>query len=317
MSADMTESSDQANQCPISGELVQVSRLPHLSLISIYNCPRCGEFAMDALTHVQLLPTDPNRAKVSACLRERKIHGRTLVHVVMQKPESAGTGIPTVTWDDLLATFPKIVEDRLERALMNLAKLLPIPSRSILRDPSFNPVLFAEDDEVATWTISALHDKAWIKEFGGPRLMLSARGWDRVAELEREQGRIAGSQAFIAMRLSDGWEVIYEGIERGVRAAGYEPYVMPKKEHIQRIDDLIISEIRRSRFMVADFTGQRQSVYFEAGFANGLGIPIIWTCRKNEIDQLHFDTRQYNHIDWESPLELAERLEQRIRAVIY
>ena len=317
MSAETSESSDQTSQCPISREPAQVSRLQGLSLISVYDCPRCGEFAMSALTRAQILPTDPSRAKISACLRERKIHGRGLVLVVMQRQESNETGISIVAWDDLLATFPKIVEDRLERALMNLAKLLPVPGRSIVRDSCFNPVLFAEDDEVARWTTSALQDKGWIKEFGGPNFMLSARGWSRVAELEREQGRLASLQAFVAIRLSDGWEAIYAGIENGVRAAGYEPYVMPKKEHVQRIDDLIISEIRRSRFLVADFTGQRQSVYFEAGFAVGLGIPVIWTCRKDEIDKLHFDTRQYNHIDWESPAELAERLEQRIRAVIY
>lgn len=311
----MLESSEEAKFCPISREPAKIIRRG-TSLVFDYDCPRCGVFAMDELTRAQISSTDPNRIKISACLRERTIHGQEIVLVVFHRLESNEVGIPMLTWDDLLAAFPKVVEDRLERVLMNLAKLLP-PGRSLVRDAYFNPVLFAEDDEVATWVTSALHDKGWIKEFGGPRFMLSARGWARVAELEREQGRLSGLQAFVAIKLSDGWDTIYAGIEKGVRAAGYEPYVMPKKEHVERIDDLIISEIRRSRFLVADFTGQRQSVYFEAGFAIGLGIPVIWTCRKDEIGKLHFDTRQYNHIDWESTTELAERLEQRIRAVIY
>ena len=33
-----------------------------------------------------------------------------------------------------------------------------------------------------------------------------------------------------------------------------------------------MAEIRRSRFVVADYTGQVNGVYFEAGFALGLGL---------------------------------------------
>ena len=36
-------------------------------------------------------------------------------------------------------------------------------------------------------------------------------------------------------------------------------------EHINRIGDEIISQIRRSKFLIADFTGHRGGVYFEAG----------------------------------------------------
>lgn len=68
--------------------------------------------------------------------------------------------------------------------------------------------------------------------------------------------------------------------------------------------------------MIADFTGNRNGVYFEAGFAMGLGIPVIWTCRKDHIDNVHFDTRQYNHIVWETPEELREKLTYRIEATI-
>jgi hypothetical protein len=48
----------------------------------------------------------------------------------------------------------------------------------------------------------------------------------------------------------------------------------------------------------------------------GLGLPIIWTARSTSVDDLHFDTRQYNHIVWETPTDLSKKLEQRIRAVL-
>ena len=77
-----------------------------------------------------------------------------------------------------------------------------------------------------------------------------------------------------------------------------------------------MAEIRRSRFVVADYTGQRNGVYFEAGFALGLGVDLIPTCRSDEVANLHFDIKHLNTLTWKSPAELAEGLNGRIRAVI-
>src|SRR5262249_39657567 len=95
-----------------------------------------------------------------------------------------------------------------------------------------------------------------------------------------------------------------------------------------KIDDEIIAEIRRSRFLVADFTCEllehegktfalpRGGVYYEAGFAQGLGIPVIWTVRSDCIDHVHFDTRQYSHVVWDDRADLRTKLRTRIGAVI-
>ena len=84
----------------------------------------------------------------------------------------------------------------------------------------------------------------------------------------------------------------------------------------------IIAELRRARFVVADFTqgddGARGGVYYEAGFAHGRGVPIIFSCRADAIEKVHFDTRQYNHIVWEAKKldKFRDRLTKRIGAVI-
>ena len=62
--------------------------------------------------------------------------------------------------------------------------------------------------------------------------------------------------------------------------------------------------------------GARGGVYYEAGFAYGLKIPVIFTCREDMFDKIHFDTRQYNHIGWAEPDDLVEPLKQRILARI-
>ena len=72
--------------------------------------------------------------------------------------------------------------------------------------------------------------------------------------------------------------------------------------------------------MVADLTTNNPGAYFEAGFALGLGKPVVWTCREVDINEkkVHFDTRQYSIVPWtenEWP-DFAKRLTQRIEATI-
>ena len=109
-----------------------------------------------------------------------------------------------------------------------------------------------------------------------------------------------------------------EAIEPAIRLAGYDPKRIDQHEHVNRIDDEIVAMIRRSRFVVADFTGQRGGVYFEAGYALGLGLRVIWLCRDDELDHLHFDTRQYNFLVWKAGeyADLAKRLQNRIEATL-
>ena len=60
----------------------------------------------------------------------------------------------------------------------------------------------------------------------------------------------------------------------------------------------------------------RGGVYFEAGFALGLDIPVIWTVHKPQLEQIHFDARQYNFIAYETADELRAKLKHRIDATI-
>jgi hypothetical protein len=124
------------------------------------------------------------------------------------------------------------------------------------------------------------------------------------------------SQAFVAMWFDPQMMDAYEhGFEIAIGGAGYSALRIDRKEHDGKIDDQIIAEIRRSAFVVADFSGHRGGVYYEAGFAHGLGRRVIFTCKKTEIDKLHFDVRQYNTILWTTPNEIVAPLQNRILAL--
>ena len=169
--------------------------------------------------------------------------------------------------------------------------------------------------------LAYLKSMSWIQGtlFAGAfQGTVTVKGHNRIAELATNAD---SSQAFVAMWFADDTDAAYRhGIEPGIEGAGYRPLRIDHKPDLNKIDDEIIAEIRRSRFLVADFThgedGARGGVYFEAGFAHGLGLPVIYTCRKDMVDKLHFDTRQYAHIVWETPQELLSGLKQRILARI-
>jgi nucleoside 2-deoxyribosyltransferase len=144
---------------------------------------------------------------------------------------------------------------------------------------------------------------------------LTLRGWQKSEEI-KESGTFS-KKCFVAMSCNEELREIYEeGIKKAIEEAGYQPIFIEKEEHNEKICDLIISEIRSSKFLVVDVTKQRQNVYYEAGFAHGLNRNVIWTCRNDEIGNVHFDTRQYNHILWESAEDLKKKLCNRIKATI-
>ncbi len=114
---------------------------------------------------------------------------------------------------------------------------------------------------------------------------MTVQGYARLAELEGVQS--PSKRAFVAMwfdeSMNDAWQ---NGFRVAIQNAGYEPVRVDQIEHVEKIDDKIVAEIRRSRFLVADFThgdaGARGGVYYEAGFAHGLKIPVIFCCRESE-----------------------------------
>lgn len=183
------------------------------------------------------------------------------------------------------------------------------------------PLIFSNDGEEFQYFLDTLVEKGILERLGSrghrknQRYRLKSEGWEKVEQLRKVQ--IDSDQAFVAMSFSDelmaAWK---DGFEPALSSTGFKPFRVDLEEHDDKIDDLIISEIRRSGLMVADFTKHSNGVYFEAGFAMGLGIYVIRTCRNTDIDKLHFDTSHYNHIVWETPEDLQEKLINRITARI-
>lgn len=169
---------------------------------------------------------------------------------------------------------------------------------------------------------------------------LTLSGWERV---ERQRKTIqSGDQAFVAMWFHPEMDAVFDdGIKPALLACGYSiPYRIDRTAHQNKIDDEIVANIRRSRLLVADLTGIRPNVFYEAGFAMGLGVPVIFTCAAahgghfvapspnqadvpdvisrrwfDQISDHAFDVRQYPTIAWADPAALAKALQHKIEAL--
>ena len=190
--------------------------------------------------------------------------------------------------------------------------------------------LHDRDMQVAAWAINddELYELiSYLKELdyieiitttgGNIELKILQKGWIRFDKLQ--QTNIDSQQGFVAMWFADEVKTSFElAIEPAIRDAGYIPHRVDQREHNDKIDDEIIVQIRKSRFIVADFTGHRGGVYYEAGYAKGLGLEVFWTCRDDHLKDLHFDIRQHNTIVWnkDNVEDFRKKLALRIEAVL-
>jgi nucleoside 2-deoxyribosyltransferase len=144
---------------------------------------------------------------------------------------------------------------------------------------------------------------AWVKQLTihQKKFQITPKGW-----LALESKPDSPSQVgFCAMWFNDEVRSLWtDCIEPAILSAGYEPLRIDGKQHNNKIDDEIIASIRQAKFVVSDLTGNRGGVYYEAGFAHGLGLPVIFMCRRSDDDKPHFDIQQYNTIFWSDDEEV-------------
>ena len=124
-------------------------------------------------------------------------------------------------------------------------------------------------------------------------------------------------KAFIAMSFDPTLEDNYTvGIKPALESLGFMPIRADKQYHNDKIDTKICEWIAESRFVVADYTGHRTGVYYEAGFAKGLGLPVVQVCSSTDFERLHFDVKTISTLKFDTPSKLKSVLEEHIQQTI-
>lgn len=121
--------------------------------------------------------------------------------------------------------------------------------------------------------------------------------------------------AFIAMSMnSDNPELedVLDSIKESCSRCGIQAERIDEPESNERITDRILESIRKAEFVIVDLTNSKPNVYYEAGYAQGIGKIPTYIAKDGTI--LEFDLKDYPVIFYRNMKELKDRLEKRLRS---
>jgi hypothetical protein len=309
----------------------------------VYSCPHCGRFQL----------TEEADADLGGYIRS---HGDSLPYIPhairkLTASENAGPLIASDTIRKLFENPPKpSPREQADNFILWIGDNQADPGKPVeIRSSAIRGIVGAASDEGLVYLLESLKRSGLVDgTFTGAlmvvidddpssyahepddmfgSLSLTFTGWDRYAELKR--GAPSGTTAFMAMQFgnTDLDEMVKTCFRPAVEATGFELRRLNDPEHQRAglIDDRLRVEIKKSRFVISDLTHANNGAYWEAGYAEGLGKDVIYTCEKSVFDQrqkegggTHFDTNHHLHILWESsnPGKAADDLKACIRATI-
>lgn len=330
------------DHCPICSDTITF--FPDENGRDIYDITchqRCGSFILTRHALVNLKNTQLSLRKIA------NLSGYIC--------ENQGIEIDAKKLENLLQLPSPSFHEKADKILLSLEIKSEYAGARITKTPKFQSIGWCANHEEFNEIINYLKSTHKIIEENTTTnrfYKILPEGWAHLEHLKSVN--LKSSQCFVAMWFDPEMDQVFEdAIKPAVEFIEYEhdkPRFKALKinnvEHINDINDEIIGQIRRSRFMVCDLTGYRGGVYFEAGFAYGLGLDVIYTCREdwtkdetlqNESGEsveylftkdktripikkegVHFDLAHRNRIEWslDNLPDFKDKLEKRIKSVI-
>lgn len=317
-------------ECFLCGTMANHADNPSVPGMTIVWCNCCGIYkivgeVVSRMGEASLLADESTKRRLSGVIRE---------NYEIRKGQDTPILLPS-NIKDFLSRAPDAfdVPGKVRKLLSALGRRSCSPGSAIeISSETDVSLAYASSQKEFFYLSNYAKDLRWIevKELRGTKsepqvagkvgpdtfdwtFLLTPTGWEELARANRTDS----IKAFIAMWFNDELNPAYtDGIAPACERCGFRAVRIDGEEFNGDILDQIIAEIRESRFAVCDLTRHRKGVYFEAGYAMGLGIPVIWTCRDDEAENTHFDAEHFNQIRWQTPEELQSKLANRIRATI-
>jgi nucleoside 2-deoxyribosyltransferase len=295
--------------CPLCGESVKIWNYDR-NFRRAYECENCGRFYLWSPldNDIDYFKQNSSFYKLSSWVFEQN---NSFNHV----PE-----IDEKKLKEILAQPDKKIRQKFDLMLQTISKLNEwktkyIQTRSWIKDEEELALLFqkALDENMINGNLKKTLNGSYVFTFNG----LTFDGKEYLESLQ--EPNITSKSVFVAFHFEDTIKEIFDNkVKEAVENCGleYRRVSSMTTDLDKNINDEIIGFIKSARLVIADFTNQRNSVYFEAGYAMGMGLPVIWTCKKDDVKKLAFDIRQYPVILWSGGQELKEKLSQRIKAIL-
>lgn len=302
--------------CQLDNELVKTDTSVSWNWGSLVECVRCGRFQITE----RAIACEGSQAHRHLICGLTRYFSEFVDKPLVVKSVHLETQNRSDSLEPLIQTYrPATIEAKLDRLVTYFATRSKYPGdRSVWVNPEYDyPLVFAETAQELTFYLAHMKERGWLTlgelASGKQRAILTASGWEKFEKLNALNPD--SKQCFVAMSFARDQDYIFnDGIQPVEKETGFQPLRIDQLDHLDKICDRIVAEIKRSRFVIADVTEGNVGAYFEAGYAMGLGLPVIFTAK--EGSPLHFDTRQYNHIFWKDTDDLRVRLIDRINATI-
>ena len=105
--------------------------------------------------------------------------------------------------------------------------------------------------------------------------------------------------AHCTQRLVDPFvkDVVKPAVKDGI---GYDLVDMNDITRAGIIGNIMRNKIRDAAFVIVDLTHDNPGAYWGAGYAEGLGKPVIYICEQTKFDEknTHFDTSHCTTVPW-------------------
>lgn len=285
----------------------------------LVDCDHCGKFGVTGTLAASL----PN-------LLTRKDAAPKLSHVIRKAYEAGQRPLlDSYTAEAILQNPLPRPREQADLLIQWLADNSPGPGESLeITYDLHGAIVGAKSDAGFTLLVDHLKSTGLVS---GPHetylsgqsvahIALTFAGWDYYETLRL--GGVTYRKAFMAMKFGDSTldKLLDQVLKPAAKRAGFDLYKLDDKPKAGLIDDRMRVEIRASDFVIADLTHDNLGAYWEAGFAEGLGKPVIYTCEqgKFEATKTHFDTNHHLTIVWDAnaPADVGQKLTETIRATL-
>lgn len=277
-----------------------------------YSCKVCGRFSITQ-NALHKLESEASSERTTAVIS----HAIRRMQKLNKKPEIDSKILNSILENNYLPS----PSEQADNFILWLGDKIDIPGNYLELDPAKQRSIIGSVNERSyIFIINHLKKRGLLHNTKRDQVVLSFEGWNEYNRLRRRSPD--GHKAFMAMPFGDDQiDKMYKDYFKGaVKKAGFELLRINEKPKAGLIDDRMRVEIRTSRFLIAELTNCNRGVYWEAGFAEGLGKPVIYTCERSYFENkgTHFDTNHLHTVLWEKGYwkEAADQLKTTIRATL-
>lgn len=287
-----------------------------------FECAVCGNFGISGSAFAGML--SPQSQHLSAIQRA------VLSHRIRQAND-AGREPPMLTtyeFDDVIATgrLPTPAQQAMDKIRFIGERIgstgrpigeLPPSFHASVGSPNRNFALRIAKQLVSAGYLDAIdcgemHSPDKIMEID-----LTLAGW---GEFEKEKrGQTAGGYGFIALKFNDSVldPFVKDVVKPAVSTLGFDLVDMRDAAEAGIIDNVMRARIRDASFVLVDLTHANEGAYWEAGYAEGLGKPVLYLCNRQIFEEqgTHFDTNHCTTVLWDpaEPAPFTEELLATLR----